>query len=379
MDRVAAAAFPYPTVVDGLRRNGSLVDMHEKCTNCANRECERAEPGDRAAVCHRGLSYRNVRANALIFGVAVKDDPTVTTHQKRAVRSAGADAVSRVDLQRAGDRLDLAFEGRAEESERSRDLELDEYRDSDSYLSELVGKLGPQIEQALGQFHDYRALAGRVLRNLSVYIEQTVQGDSEQRRLENAPHELTAAYFSALLMIDKLDAALFLLRPDMITAQVDAPFRFHGLVSKYAKIYKREMEAKSLSFVQIGDSYGNVHSNSRAVSVLPLNLLDNAVKYAPTGSTVTVIFEETESHISFSVESLGPRIAADERRRIFEPFYRAEAAKATASEGMGFGLAVCRIVAERLGTSIVVRQENEPAEGRYYRTRFTVDVPRSRQ
>ncbi len=307
MDRVAAVAFPYPTVVQGVRRDGSLVPLHDKCHTCMDRICERAEPSDRAEVCHNGLSFRNILGSALVLGVAVHDDPTTTDAQRRAVRSAGAKAVSRLDLQHAGDALARILDEVDQEVEVQLDVQLDAIRSTDSYLPELVGRLAPQIEQALGQFHDYRALAGRTLRNISLHLEKTEPGKTLHDQLDSSTHELVAAYWSVVLMIDKLDTALFLLRPHEITARVGAPFRFHGLATKYAKIYQRDFDSKDVKHQQHGTSYGFVEANSLAVSVFPLTLLDNALKYAPSGSTVYTEFVDPTSAFATPLSLWGRR------------------------------------------------------------------------
>jgi signal transduction histidine kinase len=81
-----------------------------------------------------------------------------------------------------------------------------------------------------------------------------------------------------------------------------------------------------------------------------LNLLNNAVKYSPEGSEVTVCIRGDQSSVIFEVSNPGSPIAPEHLARFFEPFYRAHERETTAP-GWGLGLTfVKRIVEEHRGT-----------------------------
>jgi len=80
-----------------------------------------------------------------------------------------------------------------------------------------------------------------------------------------------------------------------------------------------------------------------------LNLLNNAVKYSPSGSEVTLGVTGTNASVIFEVRNPGSPIPPEEMTRLFEPFYRARAAIESAP-GWGLGLTfVKRIVEEHRG------------------------------
>jgi two-component system sensor histidine kinase MprB len=80
------------------------------------------------------------------------------------------------------------------------------------------------------------------------------------------------------------------------------------------------------------------------------NLLDNAGKYSPPGTTVEVALQGGE----LSVRDHGPGIAADDRPHVFDRFYRG--ATARGRPGSGLGLAIVRQVAETHGGSVRVEE-----------------------
>jgi signal transduction histidine kinase len=86
-----------------------------------------------------------------------------------------------------------------------------------------------------------------------------------------------------------------------------------------------------------------------------MNLLTNAVKYSPRGSTVTVTAKAENGIATISVHDEGVGIPAAERDHIFERFYRGS--QRPGGRGTGVGLAVvCRYV-ELLGGSVSVESE----------------------
>ena len=78
-----------------------------------------------------------------------------------------------------------------------------------------------------------------------------------------------------------------------------------------------------------------------------LNLLDNAVKYGPTGQTVQVSVNALEGEVRVSVMDEGPGVAAAERESVWRPFQRGSAAAIAA--GSGIGLTIVRDVAAQHG------------------------------
>jgi len=75
------------------------------------------------------------------------------------------------------------------------------------------------------------------------------------------------------------------------------------------------------------------------------NLLDNACKYSPIGTTITVWGRRREDHVTLEVCDQGPGIPVDDREKIFDMFYRVMATDSQ-SAGTGLGLAICRGIVE---------------------------------
>ncbi|GAC1324121.1 MAG: ATP-binding protein [Mycobacteriales bacterium] len=84
------------------------------------------------------------------------------------------------------------------------------------------------------------------------------------------------------------------------------------------------------------------------------NLLDNAIRYSPEGSQVEVSVVPGEGTVAVAVRDHGIGIAEGDLERVFERFYRADAARSRATGGTGLGLAIVKHVATNHGGSVDV-------------------------
>ena len=94
-----------------------------------------------------------------------------------------------------------------------------------------------------------------------------------------------------------------------------------------------------------------VRGNAEALRVLVRNLVDNAIRYTPQDGRVVVSVASTGSQIELTLRDSGPGIAADERERVFERFYRGQESPAG---GSGLGLSIVRRIAALHDASVIL-------------------------
>ncbi len=93
------------------------------------------------------------------------------------------------------------------------------------------------------------------------------------------------------------------------------------------------------------------------------NLIDNAVKYSRAAATREIVLRarKRDDALEIAVSDRGPGVSETHLKRVFEPFYRAEAEMTRRSQGTGIGLALVRGLVESMGGS--VRGENRASGG----------------
>ncbi|CAN5681757.1 hypothetical protein BH23GEM10_BH23GEM10_16820 [soil metagenome] len=125
--------------------------------------------------------------------------------------------------------------------------------------------------------------------------------------------------------------------------------------------------------VEVASSPGIVvAADSDRLRQVLVNLLGNAIKYTPTGGTITIgtlSVSRGDPVTGIVVTDTGPGIPPDKIEAIFQPYYRLPETEADAPEGLGLGLAISRELIRHMGGDIDV--ESEPGHG----CAFTVRLP----
>ncbi len=115
-----------------------------------------------------------------------------------------------------------------------------------------------------------------------------------------------------------------------------------------------------------------VRADLQRINQAVINLLENAVKFSPLGGTVRAWTWRTGDEVGVSVTDEGPGIPVEERDRLFDRFYRVDAARGRAIVGSGLGLAICMEVAVAHGGRVWV--DSTPQHG----STFSLALPGSR-
>ncbi len=96
-------------------------------------------------------------------------------------------------------------------------------------------------------------------------------------------------------------------------------------------------------------------ADHRAVEQVLTNLIENAVKYCPEGSSITVRVSDEGAKVRVAVEDSGPGIEAKHLPRLFERFYRVDAGRTRDMGGTGLGLSIVKHLVESMGGMIGVQ------------------------
>lgn len=110
-----------------------------------------------------------------------------------------------------------------------------------------------------------------------------------------------------------------------------------------------------------------IRANEEQLKQVWINLLDNAIKFAPEGHTVQVSITEQGNKLTVSVRNTGSEIAPEHQKKIFHKFYQADESHST--QGNGVGLAIVKRITELHGGQVRVSSAKDV-------TTFTVELPK---
>ena len=125
--------------------------------------------------------------------------------------------------------------------------------------------------------------------------------------------------------------------------------------------------------VVVAEELPVIRVDSRTVTEVIYTLVDNASKYAPAGTTITISARRAaDDVVAISVEDEGPGIPQHARELAFEKFYRVDSnTNGSSRTGIGMGLAIAKGIVEAHGGHIWIE---DATSGRGTRVVFTVPV-----
>jgi signal transduction histidine kinase len=215
--------------------------------------------------------------------------------------------------------------------------------------------------------HDLRTPLNRLRNRLEAtlrHLDPASQGTAEIEAAVAETDQLITT-FNALLLIAEADAGVS--RGEM------TPIDLTHVAGDIAELYAPLAEEKGVSLQVSPSGATTIDGNRSLISQALANLVDNAIKYTPSGGQVNVTVAESPLGVELRVADTGPGIAQAERARVVERFVRLEASRN--SPGTGLGLSLVAAVA-RLHDARLLLEDNNP--GLRAIIRFPRAAPRAR-
>ena len=235
-------------------------------------------------------------------------------------------------------------------------LPLDGRRDEFYELSANINTMLDRIAELIAVL---RSVTGQVahqlrtpLTRLKLRVEEATDqtGDPRLRdQLQRAGEDLDSALktFSAILDIAKAEAV-----SDRRPTSLDLA----AVVADVLNLYGLLAEDRDIA-IEASLSQTPIVGEADLLKQLVANLVDNAIKFSPPGSTITLASPGRGGDILLEIADQGPGISEADRQRVFERFYRAEGAAQV--KGHGLGLSLVRAIARRHGMSVELA-DNRP-------------------
>ena len=149
-----------------------------------------------------------------------------------------------------------------------------------------------------------------------------------------------------------------------------APVELSSLLSLIAERFQATAERKGIRLLwNTAGSKLEAEADPDLLEFAISNLVTNAIKYSPAGTVVTLSLEASGEQAQVHVADSGAGLTPEEAKRIFDPFYRTEAAARSGAPGFGLGLALAREIAQQHGGDLAL--VTQPGAG----SRFTICLP----
>ncbi|MCI5668748.1 MAG: sensor histidine kinase KdpD [Oscillospiraceae bacterium] len=201
--------------------------------------------------------------------------------------------------------------------------------------------------------HDLRTPLTSISGNAGILVAESDSIDPEKRT-----KIYKSIYDDSLWLINLVENLLSVTRIEDGTMKIRRRSELMEEVIGEAVSRIRQTSGRKISVHQ-EDELLMVKIDARLIVQVVINILDNAVKYSPSDTEITVnVFRRGKNAVT-EISDLGHGIPDSDKPRIFDMFYTAETKIADSRRSMGLGLALCKSILAAHGGEITVR-DNQP-------------------
>lgn len=218
-------------------------------------------------------------------------------------------------------------------------LMMEELKQSEEYQRKFIANIS----------HDFRS----PLTSIKGYAQAIKDG--------TIPPELLEKYMDIILFeterLTKLTTNLLdLSQLDTGNLLLDySNFDINAVIKQIAASFEQKCTKKKLQFhLSFETEQMLVHADNTRIQQVLYNLIDNAIKFSDTDSTIDIISEENSGKIFVSIRDHGKGIDKSEQKRIWNRFYKSDSSRGKDKKGTGLGLPIAREIINAHGESIDV-------------------------
>ena len=199
---------------------------------------------------------------------------------------------------------------------------------------------------------------------LAEALESSADDAEAVRRFAKRMHKESARL--AALVQDIIE--LSRLQGASVTQQ-GGPVDINAVIAEAVDRSQLPAESKNISIVVGGRTDGKVFGDQDLLVTALRNLIDNAIRYSPANTRVGIGVRSREGLVSISVTDQGEGLSPEDQERVFERFYRVDAARSRHTGGTGLGLSIVKHVASNHGGEVTLW--SQPGQG----STFTLRLP----
>ncbi|MEG1912324.1 MAG: sensor histidine kinase KdpD [Cloacibacillus sp.] len=198
--------------------------------------------------------------------------------------------------------------------------------------------------------HDLRTPLTSISGSASILMTNSAVLDEEKRK-----KLCTDIYDDSMWLINLVENLLSVTKTENGKLSLAIEPELLGDVFREAMKHLDRHAAEHKISVHVDDELLMAQMDAHLIVQVVVNLLNNAVKYTPSGSLIRLGAKKEGRRIVVTVTDDGPGIPDEAKKRLFEMFYTAGGARTDSRRGLGLGLSICRSIVEAHGGKISVR------------------------
>jgi len=157
---------------------------------------------------------------------------------------------------------------------------------------------------------------------------------------------------NALLNISRIELGTFMIEPE----QTDIVKITESILDEV----KQKIKSKNLKIVRGYSAKMPISADTKLLRIIIQNIITNAVKYTPSGGTISIKLQKQSSNYQITIADTGYGIPQKQQNKIFSKLFRADNIREMETDGTGLGLYIVKRIVDQAGGKIWFKsQENK--------------------
>lgn len=244
-------------------------------------------------------------------------------------------------------------------------LEVADDSDELGHIAHVLNQLLERLERAFAEMKRFTADAAHELRTPLAALRGTGELALKQTRDPLAQEALSNMLEETTRLNQTIDGLMLLAKTEIQQIESTSEvISLPQLIREVLSLLELVLEERMLDVRQEGltDSAHTVRAERSFIRMAVLNVLHNASKFAPPGTTIVIRYSTLKDHDSdlerLCIQDAGPGIAAGEHERVLDRFFTSRNPGTVHNNGTGLGLSIARLAVERSSGRLFFRKDS---------------------
>ncbi|WP_419769807.1 MAG: sensor histidine kinase [Candidatus Marinarcus sp.] len=241
----------------------------------------------------------------------------------------------------------------------SQRIKTQDNKDEISELSKEINNLLERLEHSFEKVSQFSSDASHELKTPLTIIRGELEVALRRQRTTNEYEQTIQSCLDEILIIQKtIENLFFLAKPDTDIKKlpkdtINTKTLCESVVLEMGKLAK----SKEVNLLLHSKDETTIQGYESLLKIALKNLLENAIYYSPSHSSVHINIEKQASHTLIKIQDFGVGIEKNQQEKIFEKFYRIDQSRNKNSGGTGLGMAIVKRIIDLHQAQIVLHSK----------------------